>query len=163
MAGPSPGGGKGQGQGHHGPQSPQSQVQPDQTFAKVAQAACGSVPGGRTWQKIFSDAKQKRNIIEVHIIKEKNTNNEETQAKPKYLTNDELSEFIFDVLKIKEKDCIGLDYFYGHKEIELKEGVDVTSFLHVETPIMFHEFELLVKRQEINFGIDCNIQSIGNV
>ena len=60
---PPPGGGSG------GPPRllPSSQVRPDQTFAGAAQAAGGTVPGGRSWQQIFNDAKQKRNIIEIHI------------------------------------------------------------------------------------------------
>ena len=133
------------------PGSPSSQVRPGQTFAGAAQAASGTVPGGRSWQKIFSDAKQKRNILEIHINK-KNSPTENSQQKPKALTNDELSEFLFNVLKIKESDCIGLDYFYGHKEIELKEGVDVTNFLHVDTPIKFQEYEIFVNKQETNFA-----------
>ena len=44
----------------------------------------------------------------------------------KQLTNDQLSDLIFKELKIPESDCIGLDYFYSHKEVELKEGVDLT-------------------------------------
>ena len=37
---------------------------------------------------------------------------------------------------------MGLDYFYGHKEIELKAGVDLTPSIHTDTPIQFldHKF-----------------------
>ena len=77
-----------------------SQVKPGQTFAEAVQAVSGTVPGGRSWQKIFNDAKEKRNILEIHIIKEKSINLNENQSRPKSLSNDELSEFIFDVLKI---------------------------------------------------------------
>ena len=78
---------------------------------------------------------------------------DEHQSRPKSLSNDELSEFIFDVLKIQETDCIGLDYFYGHKEIELKEGVVVSPYLYVDHPITFHDFDIIVKKARNEF---CN-------
>ena len=125
-----------------------SQVRPGQTFAGAAQAAGGTVPGGRSWQQIFNEAKEKRNILEIHILT-KNTE-DSTTVKPKPLANDQLSDFIFKVLKIKVNDSIGLDYFgwYGHKEIELKQGVDVSPYLHVNTPLNYLDFEIYVKKQE---------------
>ena len=66
---PPPGGGLGQGPGHPNGPHLQSQVRPGQTFAGAAMAASGTVPGGRSWQQIFFDAKQKRNILEIHIEK----------------------------------------------------------------------------------------------
>ena len=70
-----------------------SQVRPGQTFAGVAQAASGSVPGGRSWHKIFSDAKEKRNILEVQMM----------------ITKRNQKHFLFKVLKIQESDNI---YFF---------------------------------------------------
>ena len=149
-----PGGGDDRNSGGTGqPQQPQestSQVRPGQTFAGAAQAASGTVPGGRSWLQIYAEAKEKRNILEIHVIRENKSNGNETQDRPKTLTNDEISEFIFEVLKIKETDCTGLDYFYGHKEIELKAGVDVSQYLHVNNPIKFHDYNIIVKRQETN-------------
>ena len=67
---PPPGGGLGQGPGDVSTdQHINCQVRPGQTFAGVAMAASGTVPGGRSWLQIFNDAKQKRNIIEIHIEK----------------------------------------------------------------------------------------------
>ena len=126
-----------------------NQVRPGQTFAgAAAQAASGTVPGGRTWQQICNEAKEKRNILEIHINMKKT--DEDSQVKPKPLSNDQLSDFIFKVLKINVDDAIGLDYsgWYGHKEVELKQGVDVTTFLHTTTPIKYLEFEIFVKKQE---------------
>ena len=117
-------------------------------------AASGTVSGGRSWQQIFNDAKQKRNILEIHMEKISNdeltTDNHNNQHKQ--LTNDQLSDFIFKQLKIPESACIGLDYFYGHKEVELKEGVDVTPYLHIETPFQFEGFNITVKKQVTNFA-----------
>ena len=150
---PPPGGGSG---GGDGPPRilTSSQVRPDQTFAGAAQAAGGTVPGGRSWQQIFNDAKQKRNIIEIYIEKAYNPENNlpNLQQQRQQMTNDELSDFIFKELNIPESDCIGLDYFYSHKEVELKEGVDVSPYLHVTTPIIFQGYSILVKKQETNFA-----------
>ena len=136
------------------PQRQPNQVKPGQTFAGAAQAASGTVPGGRSWLQIFSEAKEKRNILEIHVNRIDNTNssNDDNQQKPKALTFDELSDFIFKILKIKETDNIGLDYFYGHKEIELKAGVDLTPYLHMDTPIRYLEYDIFVKKQETHFA-----------
>ena len=155
---PPPGGGHGQGPGQLTGPHLKGQVRPGQTFAGAAMAASGSVPGGRSWQQIFLDAKQKRNILEIHI--EKNdisevldaAEGENVQNRQKQLTNDQLSDFIFKELKIKERDCIGLDYFYGHKEVELREGVDLSPYLHVDVPVKYQGHSIFVKKQETNFA-----------
>ena len=151
---PPPGGGLGQGPGDVcTDQHINCQVRPGQTFAGVAMAASGTVPGGRSWLQIFNDAKQKRNILEIHIEKiDKLESESEENLRLRYLTNDQLSDFIFKELKIKESDCIGLDYFYGHKEVELRSGVDITPFLHANTPIQFQGHNIIVKKQETNFA-----------
>ena len=79
---PPPGGG-----GVHSlPQAHSSHVRPGKTFAGAAQAAGGTVPGGRSWQQIFKEAKEKRNILEIHI---KPINcGEDPQQKPKPLLID---------------------------------------------------------------------------
>ena len=127
-------------------QSTGSQVRPGQTFAGAAQAASGTVPGGRTWQQICNEAREKRNIMEIQI----NLKKTEDNTQPKAISNDQLSDFIFKVLKVKVDDAIGLDYsgWHGHKEVELKHGVDLTPFLHTETPIKYLEYEIFVKKQE---------------
>ena len=87
---PPPGGGPGHGSESVPHPQTQYQVKPGQTFAGAAMAASGTVPGGRSWQQIFNDAKQKRNILEIHI--EKNNTPTETQEQPsqRYLTTDQL-------------------------------------------------------------------------
>ena len=104
-----PGGDRPPGEPPHHPVNG-SQVRPGQTFAGAAQAASGTVPGGRTWQQICSEAKEKRNILEIHI-KMKNVE-DSNQPKPKPLSNDQLSDFLFKILKIKVEDNIGLDCHY---------------------------------------------------
>ena len=112
------------------------------------------MPGGRSWIQIFNDAKQKRNILEKHLNTAENII--EKQMKPRGLNDDQLSDFLLKTLKINESDCIGLDYFYGYKEIDLKEGVDVSPYLHLNSPIKNMDHDIIVKRQETNLAIKMN-------
>ena len=56
----------------------------------------------------------------IHIDNITNPAGGQGQPTLKHLNTDQLSDFIFKELKIKESDCIGLDYLYDLKEIELK-------------------------------------------
>ena len=145
-----PGGGP-----HNGPGEAVNQVRPKKTFADAAQVA-GKVPGGRTWEQIIADSKQKRNILELHMSKQKDPSEPNTpsdNSKVKHLTFDELSIFIFDVLKIKQSDTEAIDYTtgsYGHREIELKQGVDFSSYLTGNTPVKYLGHDIIVKKQQTN-------------
>ena len=78
--------------------------------------------------------KRKRNILEIHIKKQIQLQNNE-QTKPRNLTFDELSIFIFDILHIQPKDIVTIDYItgrYDHREIKLKPGVEATPFLETK-------------------------------
>ena len=138
-----------------GPEASRSQVKPHKTFADAAQVA-GKVPGGRTWQQIMADSKEKRNILEIHMNKQKtNTPNSTSSnnSKVKHLTHDDLSIFLFDTLKLKESDTLAIDYTsgsYGHREVELKPGVDITPYLTGNTPVKYLDHEIYVKRQDTN-------------
>ena len=123
--GPGPGGGATK--GDKTPESPSS-VRPDQTFAGAVQTA-SRVPAGRSWQQIFQDARDNRNIIELHITRIQQAE-QAPQSKP--LNHDDLSDFLFKILKIKRGDIVGIDYSgsgYGHREVELKAGVDPDPFI----------------------------------
>ena len=132
-----------------GPPSP-SQVRPGQSFADAAVAA-SPVPGGRSWQQIISDARDKRNILELHLTKitQKDSNNQPFQ--PKHLTHDDLSDFLFKDLKIKISDLLSIDYTgssYGHREVELKPNVDLTPFLTGHMPREYMLHKIWVQKQE---------------
>ena len=130
-----------------------SQVRPKKSFADATLVA-GKVPGGRSWQQILEDSKQKRNILEIHMNKIKPNQSESTQDKTnniKHLTHDELSELLFEKLKVKVSDTVALDYTtgsYGHREVELKPGVDLSPFLTHGVPIQFHDHDIYIKKQE---------------
>ena len=127
-----------------------SHVKPDQTFAEVTQVT-GSVSGGntssRTFEQILAEDLKDRNILEINLYK---TNPEERGMN---LTFDDLSTFIFDVLKIRHQDCVGIDYTtgrYDHREIQLKPGVDVSPYVTGNTPLLFRNHHILVKKQTNN-------------
>ena len=137
-----------------GPEGGKSQVRPHRTFADAAQVA-GKVPGGRTWQQIIEDSKEKRNILEIHMSKQKSTTENENidNSRVKHLTFDELSVFLFEVLKIKVSDTEAIDYTtgsYGHREVQLKAGVDISPYTTGNTPIKYLGHDILVKKQETN-------------
>ena len=77
----------------------------------------------------------------------------------KHLTDDELSIFLFEKLKIKESDTIGIDYTNGRydlREVELKAGVDISAFLTGNTPIKYleHDIGANVVRAHARFPCD---------
>ena len=111
------------------------------------------MPGGRSWQQILSDARDKRNILELHLSKipQKDSNNQPFQ--PKHLTHDDLSDFLFKDLKIKHADLLSIDYTtssYGHREVELLPGVDITPYLTGNNPREFRFHKIHVKPQKKN-------------
>ena len=129
-----------------------SHVRPGQSFADAAGAA-SIVPGGRSWLQILSDARDKRNILELHLTKipQKDANNQPYQ--PKHLTHDDLSDFLFKDLKIKHSDLLSIDYTtssYGHREVELLPGVDITPFLTGNNSREFRFHRIQVKAQSKN-------------
>ena len=133
-----------------GPPTSPSQVKPGQSFADAAQAA-SIVPGGRTWDQIISDAKAKRNILELHLTKIPQKDKNDQTYQPKHLTHDDLSDFLFKVLKIKHSDLLFIDYttsWYGHREVELRPDVDLSSFLTGNTPLEYMKHKIIVRRQD---------------
>ena len=131
------------------------QIQPHEnqkkTFADITQVM-GKVPGGRSWQQILEDSKQKRNILEIRMNKSKSRTDDDI-SKIKHLTFDELSELLFEKIMIKESDTIAIDYTtgnYGHREVELKPGVDVTPYLTKGVAIKFLDHDIYVTKQETN-------------
>ena len=95
----------------------------------------------RTFAQIIEQEKANRNILEIHLSK--------TAAKPKNLTFDDISELIFDILKIKPEDCLGYDYTtgrYDSRHIKFKPACDTSPYI-TDTPILFMEHEVTIKKQ----------------
>ena len=72
--------------------------------------------------------------------------------KAKTLNEDDLSEFIFDILKLKMEDSNGVSlrtHRYDTKEIRLRKGVDPTPYL-TSTPLAFKGHLISVQKQMNN-------------
>ena len=84
----------------------------------------GSLPRKlRNFAEILNDEKLHRNILEVKLTRTHSTDEKGEQVKVKTLTEEDLSEFFFDVMKLKMEDCCGLalrTHRYDTKEIKLK-------------------------------------------
>ena len=80
----------------------------------------------------------------------KNNNGKTVKAPTLYETD--LSEFFFDVIKLKIEDCLGIalrTHRYDTKEIKLKRGVDPSPYLTL-TPHLFKGHEITTKKQMNN-------------
>ena len=134
-------------------QTPPSQLKPGHTFAAhAASIVSGGVQNSRSFEEIISEEKTNRNILEFHITKITTTENQQ-HVKIMNLTFDDLSIFIFNTLKIKHQDCLGIDYTtgrYDHREVQLKPGVDVNPYITGNTPMQFKNHNIFVKRQTNN-------------
>ena len=112
----------------------------------------------RTFSQILEDEKRNQNILEIHIRKQVHIENNE-QSKPRNLTFDELSIFIFDILHIKPEDIVAIDYTtgrYDHREIKLKPGVEATPFLGTKD-YMKHDIKATKQPQSITKVMFRNI------
>ena len=106
----------------------------------------------RSFAEILNEEKLHRNILEVKLIRTsvKNNNGETVKAPTLYETD--LSEFFFDVIKLKIEDCLGIalrTHRYDTKEIKLKRGVDPSPYLTL-TPHLFKGHEITIKKQMNN-------------
>ena len=101
----------------------------------------------RSFAQILADEEEKRNILEIKLIKK--ISGDGTTTKPESLSLEKVGELMFDVIKIKAEDCIRVALVtnrYDTKEVMLKPGVDPTPYLTKE-PLTFHGHEVTVKRQ----------------
>ena len=92
----------------------------------------------RKFDEILEDEKKKRNTLTIKLTKVvKYEDGKETKAPS--LNIEDISEFIFDVIKLEMKDCAGLALTtprYDTKEISLKPGVDPNKYI-TKSPIEF--------------------------
>lgn len=104
--------------------------------------AVGGVAGGRSWKQIVEDA-EKKNFLEIKITK---TVDLEDGSKPKNLTFDDISAFLFDILKVDYNHCLAFDYSSGRYDsrfIQLKPEVEPTPYLRSE-PVVFMRHHITV-------------------
>ena len=106
----------------------------------------------RSFAQIVAEEKQSRNILEIKMTRLQI--DEEGVMKPaKSLNVEDVSILVFDVMKVKPEDCLGVALStsrYDTKEIKLKPGVDATQYLTKENPIIFKDHEVTVISQTAN-------------
>ena len=106
----------------------------------------------RSFQEILAEEKEKRNILEIKLRRLNVTGEDGNQLKAKYLTFEEVSVLIFDILKINPDDCSGVALAtsrYDTKEIKLKQEVDPTIYI-TSAAIIFKDHEVTVSKQTTN-------------
>ena len=106
----------------------------------------------RSFAEIMNEEKLHRNILEVKLIRTSVKNNNGETVKAPTLNETDLSEFFFDVIKLKIEDCLGIalrTHRYDTKEIKLKRGVDPSPYLTL-TPHLFKGHEITIKKQMNN-------------
>ena len=121
-----------------GSSSASNTLPPGQVSGQPAWAGVGALGGAnsRTFEQIIEQEKKERNIIEIHLTKSLEANQENSARQ---ITFDDLGELIFDVIKIKPEDCVTFDYNTGRfetKHIQLKSNVQAEQFV-TTNPIMF--------------------------
>jgi hypothetical protein len=105
----------------------------------------------RSFAQILADEKEKRNILEIKIRKI-TTFGDNDQVSVKPLNFEDISVLIFDVIKMKPNDCLGVALQtsrYDTKEVKLKHGVDPSPYL-TNSPIVFKDHEVEVRSQSAN-------------
>ena len=105
----------------------------------------------RNFAEILNDEQHHRNILEVKLSRKSETINGEL-IKSKTLSEADISELFFDIIKLKVEDCEGIalrTYRYDTKEIKLKRGTNPTPYL-ITSPITFKGHEVTVKKQMNN-------------
>ena len=106
----------------------------------------------RSFAEILNEEKLHRNILEVKLIRTSVKNNNGETVKAPTLNETDLSEFFFDVIKLKIEDCLGIalrTHRYDTKEIKLKRGVDPSPYLTL-TPHLFKGHKITIKKQMNN-------------
>ena len=104
----------------------------------------------RSFAEILNEEKLHRNILEVKISKTYPISDESVTVRP--LSESDLSEFLFDVIKLKVEDCLGLalrTYRYDTKEIKLKSDVDPSLYI-TSSPVMFKGHSITIMKQSNN-------------
>ena len=157
---PPPGGGRGPGPGG-GPNQLQSNSstssttaasnhQESLTYAKALGGATGGSPNLRKYAEIVAQQKADRNVLELKLkkITKIDRDNGDIIHKPRNLSFDDISEFIFETLSIQFEDCIGVDLNTGRydtREIIMKPGVNTDIYITKE-PLIFREHEMSVTK-----------------
>ena len=125
------------------------------TYAKALGSTIGSMDSNiRNYSDIIAQHRKERNVIEIKLKKLKSVaSNDSEDSYVKNLNFDQISELVFEVLKISFEDCVGADYYTGRydtREIHLKSHIDSSKYITNE-PISFmdHEVKVIKRYSEV--------------
>ena len=110
-------------------------------------------PKLRSFAEIIAEEKSNRNIIQIHLKKITEVQENGDSIKPRSLNFDDLGELIFDILGINYDDCLSFNFSSGRydtREVKIKPGIDVTPYLTTLEPLVFKGHEVRVKKQRNN-------------
>ena len=108
----------------------------------------------RNFAEILNDEQNHRNILEVKLTRNSETDESGEIVRVKPLNDADLSEFLFDIIELKMEDCDGIGlrtYRYDTKEIKLKRDVDPTPYL-TTYPKLFKGHKISIKKQMNNLA-----------
>ena len=106
----------------------------------------------RTFAEILNEEQNYRNILEVKLIRLNVSYDCGELVKARGLTEDDISEFLFDVIGLKVEDCLGIALRtnrYDTKEIKLKKDVDPSPYVR-SMPVTFKDHHITVCKQSNN-------------
>ena len=86
-----------------------------------------AAPKRRSFAEIIASEKINRNIVQIHMKKIPQRQDNGDLINPKSLNHDDVGEFIFDVVKIDYKDCLSFNFNSGRydtREIKFKPEID---------------------------------------
>ena len=95
-------------------------IQQTLTYAKALEGETGSLDSSlRNYLDIIAQHRKERNVIEIKLKKVKPTDeNNSDEIYVRNLSFDEMSELVFEVLKISFDDCIGADFYTGRYDTQ---------------------------------------------
>ena len=101
----------------------------------------------RSFAEFLSNEQKNRNILLVKMTRG-STSRDEVSIKP--LNQEDISEFLFDIIKLKVEDCEGIalrTHKYDTKEIKLKKNVDPVPYIRIIL-VSFKDHYIMIRNQQ---------------
>ena len=105
----------------------------------------GSNTVGRSYQTIINESNTQSPNILIQFKLYKITNQNNPDHKPLSLSDAQIGEFLFEILKINPKSCLELDLNTGRydtRELLLRSGTNLTEIITNGTPHFFKDHEI---------------------
>ena len=111
-----------------------------------------SKPRMRTFAEILHEEQNHRNILEVKLERLSIADENGDKIKAKTLNEDDICDFLFDIVQLKVEDCAGIalrTHRYDTKEIKLKKNVDPSPYLRSD-PVVYKNHKITITKQTNN-------------